>query len=163
MNLTMIFQAFMLKLVDNVLSTLKTIFIQKEKYILGALSNAFSTLFYLIAIVQVAKSNDIFSIIAMCVATFLGTLIPGILVKKSERDRLYIYEITTSNLEEGKMFADEVRDTNIAIRSYSSYDEDMNKVLICKVYCSTKEESRILDTLIPNSFRYHIYVPVANN
>lgn len=163
MNFAIVLQAFFLKLVDNGLGTLKTIFIQKEKYMLGALFNALSAFFYLIAIVQVAKSNDMFSIIAMCIATFLGTLIPGILVKKSERDKLYIYEITTTNLEEGKIFADDVRDTNIAIRSYTSYDEDMNKVLICKVYCSTKEESRILDTLIPYSFRYHVYVPVASN
>jgi hypothetical protein len=104
-----------------------------------------------------------FSIIAMCAATFLGTLIPGIIIKKSERDKLFIYEITTSDLEEGKMFADELRDTNIAIRSHTTYDEDMNKVLVCKVYCSTKRESKIVDMLIPNSFRYHIYVPVANN
>lgn len=163
MNLAMVVQAFILKLIDNGLSTLKTIFIQKEKYILGALSNAFSTLFYLIAIVQVAKSNDMFSIIAMCIATFLGTLIPGILIKKSERDKLYIYEITTTNFEAGKIFADELRDTNIAIHAHTTYDEDMNKVLVCKVYCSTKEESRIIDTLIPSNFRYHVYVPVINS
>ena len=163
MNLAMIIQAFFLKLIDNGLGTLKTIYIQKEKYTLSALFNAASTFFYLIAIVQVAKSNDIFSIIAMCVATFLGTLIPGLLIKKSERDKLYIYEITASDLEMGKIFADELRDTNIAIHSHTTYDEDMNKVLICKVYCSTKKESRIVDMLIPDEFRYHIYVPVSNN
>lgn len=163
MDLMMIFIAFMLKLIDNGLGTLKTIFIQKEKYILGAIFNALSAFFYLIAVVQVAKSNDIFSILAMCVATFLGTLIPGLLIKRSERDKLYIYEITASDLYEGKMFADELRDTNIAIHSHTTYDEDMNKVLICKVYCSTKAESRIVNTLIPDNFRYHIYVPVPNN
>ena len=163
MELLMILQAFFLKLIDNGLGTLKTIYIQKEKYFLGATFNALSAFFYLIAIVQVAKSNDMLSIIAMCIATFLGTLIPGLLVKKSERDKLYIYEITASNLEAGKIFADELRETNIAIHSYTTYDEDMTKVLVCKVYCSTKEESRIINSLIPKNFRYHIYVPVINS
>lgn len=154
-------QAFMLKLFDNALSTIKTIYLQKEKYVLGSIFNALSTFFYLIAVVQIAKSNDISSIIAMCVATFLGTLLPGIMIKKSERDKLYIYDVTAISFDEGKSFADEVRDTNIAIKTYVSYDDELNKVLSCKIYCTTKNESSVIDKLIPTDFKYHVYVPVV--
>lgn len=92
----------------------------------------------------------------MCVATFLGTLLPGILIKKSERDKLYIYDITANNLENGKHFADIIREYNIPIKTYVSYDSDMKKVLSCKIYCPGRLESKIILESIPELFKYHV-------
>lgn len=154
--------SFIFKTLDISLGTVKTIYINKEKYIVGAFFNSFSTFFYLIAIVQLTKSNDMYSIIAMCIATFIGTYLPGLLVKKSERDKLFIFDITADSLNSGKEFADKVRHHNIAIKTYSSYDSDMNKVLSCKVYCSIKEESRLVNKIIPANFKYNVYVPLED-
>lgn len=154
-----ILMIFILKIVDNILATAKTIYINKEKYMLASLFNAFSTFFYLILIVEIAKSNDMKSIIAMCVATFIGTYLPGILIKKSERERLFIFNITSDTLESGKEFADAIRSNNIAITSYTARDRHMNKVLTCNVYCRTKEESRIVNSLLNPNFKYNIDVP----
>lgn len=162
-ELYMIIVVFMLKLIDNALSTVKTIYIHKEKYLLGGLFNSVSTFFYLIAIVQVTRSNDFFSIVSMCVATFIGTLLPGVIMKRSERDKLFIYDITASDLDEGKEFADIIRDSNIAIKTYISYDCDLNKVLSCKVFCPTKNESKIVDQLLfDTGFKYNKYVPLEH-
>lgn len=153
-------QAFMLKLIDNALGTAKTIYINKEKYFVGAVFNALSTFFYLIAIVQIAKSDSLSSIIAMCIATFIGTFLPGIIIKKSERDKLYIYDITADNFSSGAIFADKVKKKNIPVKTYVSYDVNINKILSCKVYCTNKEESKIVNSLLPKEFKYHIYVPI---
>lgn len=154
--------AFVLKTLDNCFSTFKTILLQKEKYSLGALFNAIGTFFYLVAVVQVAKSDNFYSIVAMCIATFVGTYLPGLLVKKSERDKLYIFDITADTLMNGKKFADAVRKENIAIKTFKSYDSEMNKVLTCKVYCSTKDESKRITEVIPKTFKYHVYVPITD-
>lgn len=159
----MIIQAFVLKLIDNGLATIKTIYLHKEKYFLGAVFNSLSTFFYLIAIVQIAKSNDIFSIIAMCLATFLGTYFPGIIIKKSERNKLFIFDVTADNLESGKEFADKIRDKNIAIKSYITYNEDLEKVLSCKIYSNNRDESKTINKLIPQNFKYNVYVPLNND
>lgn len=152
--------SFVLKAVDNAFGTFKTLYLQKEKYFLGALFNAIGTFFYLVAIVQIAKSNNFYSIIAMCIATFIGTYLPGIAMKKSERDKLYIFEVTANSIDAGAKFADKVRNKNIAVKTYSSYDSDLNKVLSCKIYCTTKKESKYINGIIPQSFKYHVYVPV---
>lgn len=154
--------AFVLKTLDNGLSTAKTIYINKERYVLGALLNAFSSFFYLVAIVELTKSNDMKSIVAMCVATFIGTYLPGLLIKKSEREKLWIFDVTADNLENGKEFADKVREKNIAIKTYISYDNEMNKVLSCKVYCLTRSESRLINNLIPKDFKYNVFVPLED-
>lgn len=155
-----IIYVFILKIIDNGLSTAKTIYLHKEKFFLGAMLNAIATFFYLIAIVQITKDNSLSSIISMCIATFIGTYIPGILIKKSERDKLYIYDITTNNFNDGIKFADDIRDMNIAIKTYTSYDSYMNKVLSCKVYSMSKDESKIINKYIPKSFKYHIYASI---
>lgn len=152
--------SFILRILDNSLGTCKTIFISKGRYFLGALFNAFSSFFYLFALVQLTKSNNIYSIIAMCLATFIGTYVPGKLIKRSEADKLFIFDITSDNFENGKKFADSVRDLNIAIKTYKTYDTNMQKALSCKVYCVSKEESSMVESLILPNFKYNIYTPI---
>lgn len=155
-----ILTSFILRILDNSLGTCKTIFISKGKYFLGALFNAFSSFFYLFALVQLTKSNNIYSIIAMCLATFIGTYVPGKLIKKSERDRLFIFDVTADTLESGKLFADSIRNINIPIKTYMAYDSNMNKTLSCKVYCNTKEDSIAVEKLIRPNFKYNVYMPM---
>lgn len=153
---------FLLKLIDNALATVKTIYIQKEKYMVSAIFNGLSTFFYLVAIVQISKSSSLLSIVSMCLATFIGTYLPGVIIKKSEGDRLFIFDITANNLSEGKKFADVIRELKIPIKTYSSYNSDMEKVLTCKVFCSTKEDSQIVLDKMPETFNYYIHLPLNN-
>jgi len=154
--------AFILKLLDNSLGTAKTIFLAKGKYLLGSLFNALSTFFYLAAIVSVAKTSSMAGVIAMCVATFLGTLIPSLIIKKAEPERLFIFDITADTLESGKAFADELRERNIPVRTYFTYDKKLNKTLACNIYCSTKEESKLVESLIRPNFKWHLIVSFDN-
>lgn len=155
-----ILTSFILRILDNSLGTCKTIFISKGQYFLGALFNAFSSFFYLFALVQLTKSNSIYSILAMCLATFIGTYVPGKVIKKSEADKLFIFDITSDNFENGKQFADKVRNLNIAIKTYKTYDSNMQKALSCKIYCVNKEESSMVENLIMPNFKYNIYTPI---
>jgi hypothetical protein len=155
-----IIQAFMVKIMDNGLGTFKSIYLNKEKYFFGALFSAFSTYFYLIGVKQVTSDSGWLTIGVMTFATFVGTYWPGIFIRKIERDKLYIFEVTASSLEDGKKFADELRELNLAVKTTISYDSDMIKVLTCKVYCATKHESSMVNELIPEEFRYHVYVPI---
>ena len=163
--LTEILIAFSLKMGDNALGTVKTIYIAKGKYVRAALFNSLSTLFYLMAVVRIAKSNDFYSMIAMCVATFIGTLIPCFVIQKAERDKLYIFDITSDTLSSGMVFADILRDKNIAINTTSVYNREMEKTLLIKVYCASKEESRVVTDLLNynEKFKYNIYVPLDEN
>ena len=158
-----IIMVFMLKLIDNALATVKTIYIQKEKYLISAIFNALSTFFYLVAIVQVSKSSNLSGIIAMCLATFIGTYLPGIIIKKSEGDKLFIFDITSDNLELGRAFADNVRTLGIPIKTYSTYNNNMEKILTCKIYCATKEDSQKILDIMPTTFDYYINLPLKNN
>ena len=152
--------AFLLKFINNCLSTAKTITVSKGNYFLGALFNALSELFYLLVMVKVIKSNDIFSMIVVCIAVFFGTYLTGVTFKSKQKERLYVFDVTSDNLENGIRFADNVRQLNIPIKTYKTLDTNMNKCLSCKVYCSTKEESKLIEGLMLPNFKYNQIIPV---
>lgn len=153
---------FILKLLDNTFGTIKTIYLAKERYMLASIANCIGTAFYLIALVKLTKESSTAGLVAMCVATFMGTYIPGKTLKLAEKDRLYIFDITADNYEDGKEFADTIRDLNLSIRTMVVHDKNMNKTIACKVYCKTKSESKIVMDILTPEFKWNVYVPITN-
>lgn len=157
--------AFGLKLMDNALGTAKTVYLAKERYLRGAVFAALSTYFYLVAIVRIAQNSSNAAIIAMCVATFIGTYIPGRLIKKSEKDRLYIFDIAGDTFDISVSLSNKIKENNIAVRTEVAYNEKVEKTLVCKVYCSTKKDSSIVNDILNSSefkdkVKWHIYAPI---
>ena len=151
---------FLLKLIDNTLGTMKNIFLNKEKFFWSSLLAALSTTVYMITVVKMAKSDGIISIMAIFAATFIGTLIPGLAVKKSEKDKLYIFDITADNMDSGKEFADILRSANIATKTCVVYNNVMKKTLSIKAYCANREESKMVNENIYPDFKYNVYAPM---
>lgn len=151
---------FLLKLLDNTLGTMKNIYLAREKFFFSSLLAALSTTIYMVAVVRMAKSDGIFSIMAICAATFIGTLIPGLAVKKSEKEKLYIFDITADNMHSGKEFADILRSANITIKTSVVYDKMMIKTLSIKAYCCNREESKMVNEVISPAFKYNVYAPI---
>ena len=152
------FITFISKIMDNALSTLKTMSLHKGKYFASAMFNAASTFFYMTAIVNTIKDNSFGSIIAMCIATFLGSYLPAKFVEKMEKDKLFVYEITTNTFEEGLELIDEIKDMNNPFKSSTIYNNDLEKVMELKIFCSTKIESAMIKDIINNNYKYHAYV-----
>ncbi|GAA0785810.1 hypothetical protein [Hathewaya limosa] len=152
---------FLLKLLDNTLGTMKNICLTREKFFFSSLLAALSTTVYMIAVVRMAKSNDILSIIAICVATFIGTLIPGVVFKRSEKEKLYIFDITADNMSNGEEFVGILRNANITTQTTIVYDNMMIKTLSIKAYCVNKSESTIVNGFIYPTFKYNVYSPMS--
>lgn len=150
--LKLAFIVFLLKSLDCCFNTIKSVFLYKDKVLISAIFNSISTFFYLVAITKLTKSNSIYVLIAMCFATFVGTYLPAKSIKNMEKDKVYIYDITAPNMEQGKEFADKMRNLNLAVNSYISYNKKMNKTLSCKVLSATKQQSRIIDKYTTEEF-----------
>lgn len=152
---------FLLKLLDNTLGTMKNIYLARGKFYFSSLLAALSTTIYMVAVVRMAKSDGVLTIIAICAATFIGTLIPGLAVKKSEKEKLYIFDITADNMNSGKEFADILRTENIAIKTSVVYDNMMIKTLSIKAYCANKKESKMVNENLNPAFKYNVYAPMS--
>lgn len=152
---------FTLKLIDNTLSTMKNIFLIKEKFLVSSLFAALSTAVYMVMVMKMAKTDGLISIIAIFAATFIGTLLPGTVVKRAEKDRLFIYDITADNINNGKKFADTLREADITTKTSIAYNNEMDKTLSIQVYCSNRHESRLVNKNISSTFKYNVYAPIT--
>ena len=148
---------FGLKLLDCTFNTFKTVYMYKNKYMLSAALNTISNVFYLIAIVQIAKATDgIYGIVAVALATFLGTWAPAEFLKRMEPDKLFVYEITSTTMENGKEYADFLMDNNIPIKTNKTYAK-RKKVLTIKVFSESKNNSTFIEDTIPDGFKCFVY------
>lgn len=155
MNIMII--TFLCKIADNALSTLKNIFLHKGRYFLSSMFSAIGTFFYMVAIVNAVKDNSMSAIISMCVATFIGSYAPAKLVEKMEKDQLFVYDITTNTFEEGLDLIETIKEMNMPYKSSTVYNEDLEKVMDIKVFCSTKAESIMIKDIISNNYKFHAY------
>lgn len=144
---------FVLKLLDCTISTFKTFFMIKEKYLVSSLCNAISQFFYLTLLVKVAKNNSIMGIIIICMATFIGSYFP---MKKTNKDKVWIYNILANSQSESKKLADILRDYDLDVYTNKGYNFDIDKVLDVKVISNSKCDSKVIENLIPTNAMYHV-------
>lgn len=148
-----------MKFADCSLGTMKTVFLCKEKYFISAILNSISAaLFIFVADAMANSPGDMKMLIALDVflANLLGGYFPPKLLDRVEADRLFVYVVTSNTFEDGKAFADQLRELNIAVATTIAYDTDLNKVLTCKCYANTKNESKMIEDNIPDTFKHHI-------
>lgn len=110
----------------------------------------------MLMIVKLSKSDSIMGIFLICLATFLGSYLPTKFIDKWEGDKVFIFEISPNTNKNGKEFADLIRDQNLAIVTYKVYNDQKEQVLCSKVYSQSKQESKLIESLIPSSFKYSI-------
>ena len=154
-----ILTVFLMKFADCSLGTMKTVFLCKEKYFISAILNSVSAaLFIFVADAMANSPSDMKMFIALDVflANLLGGYFPPKLLDKVEADQLFVYVVTSDTLENGKAFADQLRELNIAVATTIVYNSKLNKVLTCKCYSNTKNESKMIENNIPDTFKHHI-------
>lgn len=151
---------FAFTILNNIFATCRTIFVAKEKYWLSSFAAGISCLFSSLALMKAVSSGNIIEISGMCIGTFIGNLIPGIIIKKTEKEKMYIFDITSDSLESGLQFAENIRELNIPIRTTKVHNMQNEKTIVCKIYCQSKEESKIVKENIPKTFVWTVHVPI---
>lgn len=136
--------------------TVKSIMLYKGKPFSSAMCSTLATAMYALSLLFMFRDNSIGGLIALCAATFIGSYLPAKAMDKLEKDKLYVYEITSNTLETGKEFADILRECNIPVSTLVIHDKNLNKVLFCKAYSQTKADSRIIKSLMPDTFKLTI-------
>lgn len=149
-------ELFLYKLLDCTFSTLKTILLYKNRKFLSAILNSMATFVYLTMMVKLVKDNNLVSVLLITLATFIGTYFPALLLERLEGDKVWIFNITPDTNENGKVFADKIRENNLPILTYKGFNDNKEPVLCSKVFSETKATSKLIESLIPDNFKYHI-------
>ena len=140
---------FVSKLLDCAFGALKTSFFIRNKFIISAMCASFSTVFFILSI----KQSGLFAYIAIFIATFLGNYFPPVVIKKLEKDKLFVYEITADTFERSLNFAETLRELNIPVNTTKIRDKYGERNLTCTCYAVSKEISNIILANTDDTFK----------
>lgn len=141
---------FIVKVIDNILSTSKTILVQKNKALLASITVIISQIIFYKLIDAVNDSGNA-AIYVIAIASGLGTLLALVISNKFSKERVFVNVIMNDDkkiMMELRDFLKEHKITNLATVGFT---KDWKKTLAITAYAETKEESKLIDNFIKES------------
>ena len=143
---------FLAKVLDNALSTAKTILIQRSRWLLAGIAVVISDFIYFWVTKRVVSSDSMTAILVVSLAGGVGCAVACLLSDKLSKDRTYVNVIMSDELDammELRDFLAKHHITNVTADSYT-LDWDQKTITIT-AYAETKAESRLINDYISES------------
>ena len=141
---------FIMKIVDNMLGTSKTILIQKGRGLLAALTGFISQIIFYKLIDAVNSDGDI-AVYVISVGSAVGTYLAIKINDKISKVKTYVNIILSDDKEAMMAFRDYLKEHKITNVATDAYTKEWDKTIAITAYAETKAESRLIDSYISNS------------
>lgn len=143
---------FVGKMLDNMLSTTKTILIQRNRCVLASIALALSNYIYFIITKNIVTEESDLSIIVVSVASGVGCLMAMAISNHFSKERTFVNVIMSDDIGAMKQFRDFLAEHHITNVATDSYTLDWNtKTITITAYAETKQESMLINRYIANS------------
>ena len=142
---------FVVKVIDNILGTSKTILVQKNKGVLAAITVIISQVIFYKLIDAVGNSDSDLTMYAIAVASGVGTYLAVKLNDKFSKERTFVNVILSDNREAMEELRDYLAKHKITNLATEAFTKEWTKTIAITAYAETKEESRLLDKYIEDS------------
>ena len=143
---------FLAKVMDNALSTTKTILIQRSRWLLAEIAVVISDFTYFWITKRVVSADSYAAMLVVALAGGVGCALACILSDKLSKDRTYVNVIMSDNLDAMKRFRDFLAKHHITNVAADSYTREWNrKTITITAYAETKAESRLINQYISES------------
>ena len=139
------------KIIDNIISTEKTLLTQKNKALAASILVAISQFLFYILISEVVEDNNITSMIVVSIASGVGSYIAFYINNKFSKETVYINIITSNDKEKMKAFGDHMRAEGIKVVTMPTYGDDIEKTLTALVFANTRNQSKLIDKYVENN------------
>ena len=136
---------FLAKVLDNALSTTKTILIQRSRWLLAGIAVVLSDFIYFWLTKRIVSGDNNWAILIVSLAGGVGCALACLFSEKLSKDRTYVNVIMSDNLEAMQNFRDFLAAHHITNVAADTYTLDWSKKTISiTAYPETKEQSRLI-------------------
>ena len=143
---------FLTKVADNMLSTGKTILIQRNRCILAGLTVALSDFIYLLLMKNVLSGDSIVAVSVVSAAGGLGCCLAVFIGDKLSRERVFVNVIMSDDRSAMQGLRDFLASHHITNVASDCYTLDWNrKTITVTAYAETKAQNRLIDDYISGS------------
>lgn len=134
-----------IKVIDNIVTTEKTILTQQNKAVAASILVTISQFLFYMLITKVVEDDSIISIIVVSVASGIGSYMAFFLNNKFSKETVFINIITANDKPKMKHFGDYMRSLGIKIVTVDTYNDNVEKTLTALVFANTKVQSKLID------------------
>lgn len=143
---------FLAKVLDNALSTTKTILIQRSRWLLAGIAVVLSDFIYFWLTKRIVAAESDLAILIVALAGGVGCALACAVSEKISKDRTYVNVIMSDNLEAMQDFRDFLAKHHITNVAADTYTLDWNKKTISiTAYAETKAENNLISEYIEDS------------
>lgn len=139
---------FFAKVLDNTLSTAKTILVQRNRCILAGVALGLSNFIYLSITKNVVTTDSQFALIIVSIASGVGCCVAVAISNKLSKEKTYVNVIMSDDREAVMKLRDFLADNKITNVVTDSYTMEWEKALAVMAYAETKEQSCLIDEYI---------------
>ena len=143
---------FVAKMMDNALSTAKTILVQRNRCLLAGIALALSNYIYFCITRNIVTTDSNLAILVVSIASGVGCCLAVALNNRLSRERIFVNVIMSDDLDAMQQFRDFLAEHHITNVAADSYTLDWSvKTITITAYAETKEESMLINRYIENS------------
>ena len=141
----------LVKILDNVILTFKSISTYKEQKIISSILVVVSQLIFYLIIDQVIGDNSLLAIIIVSVSSGIGNYIAFAISNKFKKAAKWTFIITSSNKEELETLCDYLVKHKIKYIVCNGYNRKWNDTINIMAFSKSKEESRLIESFLANA------------
>lgn len=141
----------LVKILDNIVSTAKTITTYQNKKVLSSLLVVVSQLMFYYLVASVVENGDTITTVVVCVCSGIGTYLAMLVNDKTKRDMTYTNILTCSRTESVESLCDYLLAHKIKYIALDSYNRKKEDTLTVLAFAQTKYESSLIDEFLKNS------------
>lgn len=141
----------LIKVLDNIISTAKSIAVHKEKRITSSILIILSQLIFYLVIGRVIEDNTILAIVIVSVSSGIGNYIAFAINDRFKKDAKWTMVITSSNIEDIKGLCNYLAICNIKYIANDGYTRNGDHTINVIAFSKTKEESKLIEGYLQNS------------
>ena len=153
MTLILYFAAlFAAKVLDNTLSTAKTILIQRNRCILAGICLAVSKFIYYWIAKLIVTSYGVLAILIVSLASGVGCCLAVAVNNRLSKEKTYVNVVMSDNREAMQQFRDFLAEKRITNVATDSYTRDWNeKSITVTAYADAKAQSSLINDYLESS------------
>lgn len=141
----------LIKLIDNIIGTVKNIFIYKNKKLLTSLMVVISQFLFYFVIKSVASDDSMLTITVISVCSGVGTYIAMYANDRMQKEATFTNILTCSCEDSITELCDYLLSHKIKYIPVDSYDRENKHTKTVMAFAATRYESKLIDQFIENS------------
>lgn len=140
-----------IKILDNIVLTFKSISTYKEQKVLSSILVAVSQLIFYLVIDQVIEDNTLMAIIIVSVASGIGNYVAFALNSRFEKAAKWTFVITSYNLNDIQKLCNYLAEKKIKYIASDGYTRRGEHTINVMAFSKSKEDSRLIEEFLKNT------------